>query len=252
MKTIVFLMFLGIAGALPISDDDSDDKIVGGYVCAKNAVPYQVSLQVGSHVCGGSLIRRQWVLSAAHCYKPSFQVKLGKHNLAVSERTEQIINSVKVIKHPGYNPKTLKHDIMLIKLARPAILNRSVRTIALPRACPVSGTWCLLSGWGNEDRAGSKSSNVLRCLSAPVLQPQTCHWVYPGQIYSSSMCLGFLHGGKDTCKGDSGGGVACKGAVHGIVSWGAGCAQKGKPGVYTKVCKYLKWIRRTMAANRRS
>lgn len=54
--------------AFPISDDD-DDKIVGGYTCTKNSVPYQVSLNSGYHFCGGSLISSQWVLSAAHCYK---------------------------------------------------------------------------------------------------------------------------------------------------------------------------------------
>ncbi|XP_012576254.1 PREDICTED: trypsin-like [Condylura cristata] len=249
MKTIVFLMFLEIAGAFPTIGDDQDDKIVGGYVCRQRK-PYQVSLQVGTrHVCGGSLISRQWVLSAAHCYKPSFRVRLGEHNLAVSERTEQTINSVKVIRYPSYNRKTLEHDIMLIKLAKPAVLTKSVRTITLPRTCPRSGTQCLISGWGSTRPSGSNISNFLRCLVAPVLPNLTCRRAYPGQIYSSMMCLGFLQGGKDSCKGDSGGPVVCNGYVHGIVSWGEGCARKGKPGVYTQVCRYLSWIRKTMAAN---
>lgn len=56
------------AVAFPIRDED-DDKIVGGYSCARSAAPYQVSLNSGYHFCGGSLISSQWVLSAAHCYK---------------------------------------------------------------------------------------------------------------------------------------------------------------------------------------
>ncbi|XP_041427111.1 trypsin [Xenopus laevis] len=49
-----------------------DDNIIGGATCAKNSVPYIVSLNSGYHFCGGSLITNQWVVSAAHCYKTSF------------------------------------------------------------------------------------------------------------------------------------------------------------------------------------
>lgn len=59
-------MFLFLSVAAPFEDDD---KIVGGYTCQRNAIPYQVSLNAGYHFCGGSLINEQWVISAAHCYK---------------------------------------------------------------------------------------------------------------------------------------------------------------------------------------
>lgn len=44
-----------------------DDRIVGGYECPKNSVPYQVSLFTGYNFCGGTLLSDEWVLSAAHC-----------------------------------------------------------------------------------------------------------------------------------------------------------------------------------------
>ncbi|KAM5189671.1 cationic trypsin-3-like [Callospermophilus lateralis] len=247
MKTFILLALLGAAVALPIDGDD--DKIVGGYTCEKNSLPYQVSLNIGFHNCGGSLISDQWVLSAAHCYRPKIQVRLGEHNINVIEGDEQFIDAAKIIPHPNFSIDTADNDIMLLKLKSPATISSRVSTISLPRSCPTVETECLVSGWGNTLSSGVKYPDLLQCLDAPVLSDTACHKAYPGMITSNMFCLGFLEGGKDSCQCDSGGPVACNGELQGIVSWGTGCALKGKPGVYTKVCKYLDWIQETIAAN---
>ncbi|XP_066118583.1 cationic trypsin-3 [Saccopteryx bilineata] len=247
MKTLIFLAFLGAAVAFPTDDDD--DKIVGGYTCRKNSVPYQVSLNAGYHFCGGSLINDQWVVSAAHCYKSRIQVRLGEHNIEVIEGNEQFINSAKVIRHPKYNSNTIDNDIMLIKLSSPATISSRVSSVSLPRTCASVGTQCLISGWGNTQSVGSNYPELLQCLEAPILSDSACRKAYPGQITNNMMCLGFLEGGKDSCQGDSGGPVVCNGQLQGIVSWGYGCALKGRPGVYTKVCNYVSWIQETIASN---
>ncbi|XP_055458113.1 cationic trypsin-3 [Psammomys obesus] len=247
MKTLIFLAFLGAAVALPLDDDD--DKIVGGYTCKKNSLPYQVSLNAGHHFCGGSLLNSQWVVSAAHCYKPRIQVRLGEHNIDALEGGEQFIDAAKIIRHPKYNSKTYDNDIMLIKLKSPATLNSRVSTISLPKSCPTSGTKCLVSGWGNTLSSGTKYPSLLQCLDAPVLSDSSCKSSYPNKITGNMFCLGYLEGGKDSCQGDSGGPVVCNGQLQGVVSWGYGCALKGKPGVYAKVCKYVSWIQQTIAAN---
>ncbi|NXC11748.1 TRY3 protein, partial [Orthonyx spaldingii] len=90
--------------------------------------------------------------------------------------------------------------------------------------------------------------DTLQCLKAPVLSDADCSDAYPRQITKNMMCVGFLEGGKDSCQGDSGGPVVCNGELQGIVSWGIGCAQRGYPGVYTKVCNYVSWIQSTIAA----
>uniref|UniRef100_A0A2K5UB61 trypsin n=1 Tax=Macaca fascicularis TaxID=9541 RepID=A0A2K5UB61_MACFA len=219
--------------------------IVGGYTCEENSVPYQVSLNYGYHFCGGSLINNQWVVSAGHCYKTAInskfsgrgceyhriQVRLGEHNIEVLEGTEQFINAAKIIPHPKYNEvKKYNNDIMLIKLSTPAVIN----------APP--GTVCLISGWADYP-------DELQCLDAPVLTHAECEASYPGKITSNMFCVGFLEGGKDSCQGDSGGPVVYNGQLQGVVPWGYGCAQKNRPGVYTKVYNYLAWIKDTIAAN---
>ncbi|KAE8288634.1 Trypsin-3 [Larimichthys crocea] len=216
MKYFILLALFAAAFAAPI--DDEDDKIVGGYECRKNSVPYQVSLNSGYHFCGGSLISSTWVVSAAHCYK-------------------------------SYSSRNLDNDIMLIKLSKPATLNSYVRTVSLPSSCASSGTSCLISGWGNTSSSGSNYPDRLRCLNAPILSDSSCRNSYPGQITSNMFCAGFLEGGKDSCQGDSGGPVVCNGQLQGVVSWGYGCAQRNKPGVYAKVCNYNSWIRSTMSSN---
>ncbi|XP_005911576.1 serine protease 1 [Bos mutus] len=246
MKTFIFLALLGAAVAFPVDDDD---KIVGGYTCGANTVPYQVSLNSGYHFCGGSLINSQWVVSAAHCYKSGIQVRLGEDNINVAEGNEQFISASKSIVHPSYNSNTLNNDIMLIKLKSAASLNSRVASISLPTSCASAGTQCLISGWGNTKSSGSNYPDVLQCLKAPILSDSSCKSAYPGQITSNMFCAGYLEGGKDSCQGDSGGPVVCSGKLQGIVSWGYGCAQKNKPGVYTKVCNYVSWIKQTIASN---
>ncbi|XP_011796729.1 PREDICTED: putative trypsin-6 isoform X1 [Colobus angolensis palliatus] len=260
MNPLLILAFVGAAGAPPFDDDD---KIIGGYTCGENSVPYQVSLNYGYHFCGGSLINEEWVVSAAHCYKTAInskfsgrgceyqciQVRLGEHNIEVLEGTEQFINAAKIIPHPKYNEvKKYNNDIMLIKLSTPAVINAHVSTISLPTAPPAPDTVCLISGWGNTLSSGADYPDELQCLDAPVLTQAECEVSYPGRITSNMFCVGFLEGGKDSCQGDSGGPVVYNGQLQGVVSWGYGCA-KNKPGVYTKVYNYVDWIKDTTAAN---
>ncbi|XP_073728830.1 uncharacterized protein [Misgurnus anguillicaudatus] len=239
MRSLVFLVLLGAAFAL------DDDKIVGGYECQPHSQPWQVSLNVGYHFCGGSLVTKDWVVSAAHCYQSRIEVRLGEHHIGINENTEQFISSERVIRHPQYDSWMLDSDIMLIKLSTPANLNSYVQPVALPSSCAPAGTKCLVSGWGNT-MSSTADKNKLQCLEIPVLSDSDCNNSYPGMITSTMFCAGYLEGGKDSCQGDSGGPVVCNGQLHGVVSWGYGCAEKNHPGVYAKVCVFSQWLENTM------
>uniref|UniRef100_A0A8C3A9S1 trypsin n=1 Tax=Cyclopterus lumpus TaxID=8103 RepID=A0A8C3A9S1_CYCLU len=239
MKTLVFLALLG-----------ADDKIVGGYECPRHSVPYQVSLNAGYHFCGGSLISSQWVVSAAHCYKSRIQVRLGEHNIAVNEGTEQWIDATKMIKHPQYNSYNLDNDIMLIKLSRPAALNSNVNTVSLPSRCTQADENCLVSGWGNTATNGSELSLEAGREERSCVWSQMIMW---DDLYSIK--LEWVLGVTPVklllfvLQGDSGGPLVCNGQLQGVVSWGYDCAMKGHPSVYARVCRYNSWISTTMRNN---
>ncbi|XP_051813410.1 trypsin-3-like [Acanthochromis polyacanthus] len=255
MKYFIFLALFAATYAAPVQDD----KIVGGYECRKNSVPYQVYLNTGYRFCGGALISRTWVVSAGRCSWSSMKVHLGEHDLGVDEGTEQIIDAEKIIDHPRY---TLYHnDIMLVKLSKPATLNNYVRTVSLPTSCAVTGTKCLTSGWGltcnfesqsNTENISGKYfgerygtvSDRLRCLDVPILSDTNCDSSWPYQFTSNMFCAESLEEYEDSCEGEFGAPLVCNGQLQGLLSWGF--YSENMPEVYTKVCKYTSWIRGIM------
>uniref|UniRef100_A0AAY4AKQ7 trypsin n=1 Tax=Denticeps clupeoides TaxID=299321 RepID=A0AAY4AKQ7_9TELE len=228
-----------------------DGRIVGGYECTPNSKPWMASLNYGYHFCGAVLINEQWVLSVAHCwYNPyAMQIMLGEHDLRVFEGTEQLLKTDTIIWHPQYDYQTLDYDIMLIKLFHPVKVTDAVRPVALPSGCPYAGMSCSVSGWGNTDAVNVNLPTRLQCLDLPVIDEKDCESSYPGMITRNMMCAGYLDGGKGVCNGDSGSPLICQGEVHGLVSWGQGCAQPNYPAVYVKVCEFLYWISDTLEAN---
>ncbi|XP_034467341.1 trypsin-1-like isoform X2 [Hippoglossus hippoglossus] len=240
MRALVFVLLVGAVFAT------DDDKIVGGYECTPHSQPHQVSLNSGYHFCGGSLVNENWVVSAAHCFKPKMDIVLGDHNRWFMDGNEQIIPATHVIPHPDYNSWLIDNDIMLIKLSKPPTINQYVRPVALPTSCAPAGTMCTVSGWGV---TMSSCDNRLQCLDIPILSDEDCDNSYPGMLTEAMFCAGSLEGGKDSCQGDSGGPFVCNGELQGVVSWGFGCAEKNHPGVYAKTCVLTEWLQRTMAAS---
>nr|XP_032821696.1 trypsin-like [Petromyzon marinus] len=141
-----------------------EDHIVGGSECAAHSQPWQVSLNIGYHFCGGSLISSEWVVSAAHCYKPAsrISVRIGEHNIFASEGTEQWIQASKAISHPQYHSATTDNDIMLIKLSSPATLNQYAQAVPLPSSCVGTGVMCTISGWGETQTSVGEDTALRR------------------------------------------------------------------------------------------
>uniref|UniRef100_A0A8D0GC49 Peptidase S1 domain-containing protein n=1 Tax=Sphenodon punctatus TaxID=8508 RepID=A0A8D0GC49_SPHPU len=222
-------------------------RIVGGEPCIPHSQPWQAGLFAWSRLnCGGTLIRRNWVITAAHCQMKPICVRLGEHNIKQIEWTEQLKLSVKTIQHPRYNPVTKENDIMLIKLFTPVDYNENVQPLDLATSCPEPGTPCVVSGWGTT----TSPKPVLYCADITIISPDVCRSIYPRYYTENMVCAGIREGGSDSCQGDSGGPLVCNGKLQGIVSWGPQvCAQPNRPGVYVNVCKYVDWIKETIDAN---
>ncbi|XP_053866318.1 trypsin-like [Malaclemys terrapin pileata] len=248
MELMAIALLLVTAGAA-VSAQDDGGRIIGGYTCPRYSQPWQAFVY-GPLQCGGILVDRSWVLSAAHCYRPGLRVRLGEYNLAVQEGPEQDRIVSGAILHPGFNRFTLDNDLMLLKLAQPINIGPTARPVTLPRACAATRTTCLISGWGTVTTPQATFPNLLQCGNVRIVSPQSCRASYPGRVTNNMVCAGIMGGGIDSCQGDSGGPLICAGQLQGIVSWGLQtCAQPNRPGVYTKVCNYVAWIRRAIQMN---
>ena len=122
-----------------------------------------------------------------------------------------------------------------------------------PTSDPIPGKSCAITGWGTLESGGNQPDK-LQVAHVPIIVQDDCKQKYKGQIHDSMVCAGYPEGGKDSCQGDSGGPMVCKGSdgrysVHGVTSWGYGCAEPNKPGVYARVRFLLKWIKGKINAN---
>ncbi|KAM9036919.1 kallikrein-7 [Sarcophilus harrisii] len=224
------------------------EKIIEGVECNRNSHAWQVALFNGNQLhCGGVLVSPFWVLTAAHCMMPYYNVHLGKHNLRGRERGSQVIQASKSYRHPQYSTVTHVNDIMLIKLSRPVRMRSNIKAATLPSKCTSPGATCTVSGWGTTTSPTVTYPEKLQCTDVNIISTSECKKVYKDLLKESMLCAGKAGSKTNACNGDSGGPLVCDGVLQGLVSWGTfPCGQPNDPGVYTEVCKFMPWIRKTM------
>ncbi|KAK5894423.1 hypothetical protein CesoFtcFv8_011116 [Champsocephalus esox] len=266
MKFVILALF--VAGAygcgLP-TFTPTITRVVGGDDVREHSWPWQVSLQYKSgsnfyHTCGGTLISREWVLTAAHCIgSRTYRVYLGKHNLKNNNEDGSIaISPSKIVVHENWDSYRIRNDIALIKLATPVTFSDAIMAACIPNSGDIlpNASPCYVTGWGRL-WTGGPIADILQQALLPVISHSNCSkpdwW---GSLVTNDMVCAGGDGQLASCNGDSGGPLNCQNSdgswdVHGVVSFGSsmGCNYAKKPSVFTRVSAYIPWINNVMTKN---
>merc|ERR1711988_368697 len=266
---------MGYGNGMPQSSI-SRPNVVNG-IDASEPIPWQVSIRRNSeHICGGTILNENTVLSAAHCFfgfdydnkilttgkdnalQNNFTILAGIINREDSVSGQEIEVDGYIWPPMDYNPYSFTNDIIILKLKGNLVFSqKKVYAVSLP----LEKTWgkydsfedCMISGWGRTTRhKSSQIPKILQWANVPTIA--NCNSVsnYTNLI-ESQICAGDLNNGKtDACTGDSGGPLVCKSGfsgyvMTGVVSYGPRiCGTPDYPGIYTRVGYFLDWIKDNM------
>lgn len=245
----------------------AESRIVGGIDASVAEWPWQVDIQTlpSTHICGGTLIAQDWVLSAAHCFpNPSdfsqYIIYAGRYQLN-GVNTQESSHRVKRVVIPyGYEEPHRGKDVALVQLSTPVTWSDYVHPVCLPTSGTLfpSGMMCYVTGWGNtRDEVPLSGAGTLQEVQVPIMSQSSCQQMYnlnqneKIDILYDMICAGYQEGGKDSCQGDSGGPLVCRmvngtWVQAGVVSFGLGCAHANQPGVYTRLTSYSSFISSTV------
>ncbi|XP_024913429.1 serine protease 27 isoform X3 [Cynoglossus semilaevis] len=195
---------LEVCGVTPLNT-----RIVGGEDAPPGSWPWQVSLQrFGDHFCGGSLINKEWVMSAAHCFfstsTSGWRVSLGRQSLQGTNPNEVSRTVARIILHPNYDSDANDNDVALLRLSSPVTFTDFIRPVCLAASGSVfiNGTDSWVTGWGSvNEGVALPFPGTLQEVEVPVLGNRQCNCLNGvGVVTDNMICAGVLVGGKDSCQ----------------------------------------------------
>ena len=247
------------------ADMSGATRIIGGTEAVEDRFSYALSLQAygTTHYCGGSLIAKDVVLTAAHCEGGGSWVYHKKHDLDETDADAVTLRVKSTVPHPYYNSYSTDNDFMLYFL-EPHEGNLFVEDPVIVKlnsnpSVPTDDQMVTVMGWGDTTASAYSStpSDVLMNVELKVVPNDICeqstgyadgqYMSYYGKISGNMLCAKGTN--QDSCQGDSGGPLIVKTGVSngqdvqiGVVSWGAGCGSDDFPGVYARVSQAYNWI----------
>uniref|UniRef100_A0AAG5D340 Peptidase S1 domain-containing protein n=1 Tax=Anopheles atroparvus TaxID=41427 RepID=A0AAG5D340_ANOAO len=237
-------------------------RIIDGTFAELHEFPYQVSLQWnfnnGSrarHICSGSILNRNWILTAAHCKQTLsrdgwIEVVAGVNNVVNEEASAQRRNVSRFIQHEEYNASNFRNDIGVILLSKPLELRREISTITLAlQNAVINQTEGKFAGWGSISKTFIDIfPDELRKVTLPLRTLEDCQVL--GSEDRSQVCGGGYRN-VSGCIADSGGPLTVvqdNGArvQIGVLSYGETPCKARLPNVFSSVMYFHDWIQKTI------
>jgi len=192
--------------------------------------------------CGGTLIGPSVVLTAAHCGK------MKGRKVTIGGSYVRTLSQMMI--HSDYDSNTKEYDFALYNLSSAIPISKSKNSTQIRfnsrKEVPTTGRSLTTMGYGFTSEGGVVSER-LRHVNVPTWSIEDCSAIFGTSYVSDVMICAGGEKGKDACNGDSGGPLVIRnGNIHtivGIVSFGAGCAREGIPGVYSRVSAITPWMK---------